>query len=173
VGESGTTGGGSLTIDGIPEQFVPRREYTIRVVLERGRGPEPYYGFLHGFQLSVDGGTFRLSDANTSLVTDHEVGSNGAMEATEWSMVWVAPETDEDVDFFAEAVVGDADGTEEGDQYVRAWATSYGPLRVPPEDEDRPWDWTYAVVAIVIVALILTGYALAFTNIREPPRERD
>jgi hypothetical protein len=143
------------------------------MTIVRGTGPQPYFDFLYGFQLSADRGEFRVSDVGTSLVSPTEVGSNGAVPATEWSVVWVAPETDEDVDFYAEAVVADGDGTEDGDQYLRAWAVSYGPLRVPPEDEPRPWDLTYLVVAVVVVSVVALGYALAFTNLRQPPKEMD
>jgi hypothetical protein len=153
--------------------YEPRKEYTLLVVLERGSGPQPYLQVLHGFQLGVSDGSLRVVDPGTLALSATEVGSRGTTSATEWTVAWTAPETDPDVEFWAEAIVADGDGSEDGDVYVRAFETSYGPLDVPHEDEPGPWYLREMVVVVAVSALIIGGFAIAFTRLRKPPRLED
>jgi hypothetical protein len=172
-GEPGASVGADLSIEGVPKMYESRKEYTIRVVLERGSGPFPYYQVLHAFQLGVSDGTLRVVDQGALAINGTEVGSRGGTSATEWTVVWTAPETDPDVEFFAEAIVADGDGSEGGDVYLRAFETSYGPLDVPPEDEPGPWYLREMVVVVAIAALVIGGLSIAFARSRGPPRSED
>jgi hypothetical protein len=169
VGESGTTVGATLTIDGVPEQYVPGKLYTFVVRLDPGAGPPFQQAIRYGFQLAVTGGTLQVSAVGTVAVNETEVGSIGAVEDTEWSMVWRAPPTDEDVAIFAEAVVGDGDGTDEGDITLEARAFSYGPLRVPPESNIDFWPGRALVLTASVATVAILGYLIVFTHRRPPP----
>jgi hypothetical protein len=174
VGPSHLETGSSMAIGGVPETFDPGHKYTITVTLVRGRGPQPIWDIVHGFQLHASRGHLDITDTAGMVSRGSlDVASAGAVEATSWTMVWTAPEDEEDVDFFAEAVVGDGDGTADGDVAMEADAHSYGPLSVPPEDEPGPWAGRWPVIAVVGASAILAGYALAFTYRRPPPTEED
>ncbi len=160
---------GALTIDGVPETFEPRQGYTITVTIARGSGPSPIYGFGYAFQLNVTEGTLELVDAGTTMANGpQEVQSRGVLEVTEWTLVWTAPETDDDVDFFCEAVVGDGDGSHSGDIPYRATAKAYGPLDVSPEDPLGPYEGRWAILGIVAVAILVVGYLVITVGMREP-----
>ena len=162
--------GSSLSIEGVPEMFEPGHAYTLTVVLVRGPGPQPAWDILHAFQLSAGRGHLDATGrADLVSIAANEVASAGAVEATRWSVVWTAPEDDDDVDFFAEAVIGDGDGTAEGDVTMEADGHSYGPLSVGPEDEVGPWAGMWVVIVLGGSVVLFAGYALAFTHRRPPP----
>lgn len=173
MGESGTTVGASLVIEGVPEMFVPGHAYNLFVVLDRGAGPPFQQDILHAFQLAASNGELAVVDAATMDLGPLEVGSRGASEATEWRVVWTAPYSRDDVTFWATAVVADGDGTEEGDVTVEAQVLSFAPLDVPHEDPPGPSPWTWIVITAAVVALIAIGYVLAFTHRHPPPPEFD
>ena len=87
-------------------------------------------------------------------------------------MVWTAPH-EGDAHFFAEAVVADGDGTEEGDVRLEARALSYGPLDVSPEEEPGPFRGRGEMVLLAILISVLVTVLLLFTHLRPPPRELD
>jgi hypothetical protein len=164
-----STPDGALTIDGVPETFEPRHKYTITVTIARGSGPWPFYGFGYAFQLNVSGGSLEIVDAGITMANGpREVQSRGVLEVTEWTLVWTAPETDDDVSFFCEAVVGDGDGSQSGDIPYRATGKAYGPLDVSPEDPAGPYEGRWAIIGIVAVAFLVVGYLIIIVKMREP-----
>lgn len=164
--------GSSITIVGAPERYEPGKEYLLTVELERGAGPRPAYAILHAFQLGVTGGSLRVSGLDMVTIDDREVGSRGASEATSWNATWTAPEGG-DVHFYAAGVIGDGDGTEEGDVRVEGQAVSYGPLDVPHEDPLGPLEDRLAYVVLAVLLVTLVAVLLVFTHHRTPPREMD
>ncbi|MCK5413839.1 MAG: hypothetical protein KAJ35_00500, partial [Thermoplasmata archaeon] len=106
------------------------------------------------------------------IIDEFEVASRGASAVTSWTVVWTAPH-EGDAHFFAEAVVADGDGTEEGDVRLEARALSYGPLDVPPEEEPGPFGGRGELVLLAILISVLVAALLLFTHLRLPPRELD
>jgi len=158
---------GGLTIEGVPETFEPGHEYDLRVTLIRGTGPQPFYAFTYAFELRATGGSMTPLDAQTTVARGPlEVASTVVSNVTEWRLLWTAPATDEDVRFFAGAVVGDGDGTSKGDIPYMAWARAYGPLDVPAEDAPGPMAGIAAALLAIVAVVIVVGYLLAF------PRDR-
>jgi hypothetical protein len=171
-GTSSSEAGASLNIQGVPHRYEPGKKYNVRVELERGVGPRPHYAILHAFQLGVMGGSLTILNGSFVIIDEGEVASRGASSATSWTVVWTAP-TDGDAHFYAEAVVADGDGTEEGDVRLEARALSYGPLDVLPSEEPGVF-WgrgIFAALALVLVALV--AVILLTTHLRPPPREMD
>ena len=170
-GTASSETGSSLSIEGVPHQYRPGHRYNVHVELERGVGPRPYYDVLHAFQLGVKGGSLSVANSSFVIIEDDEVGSRGASEATSWTVVWTAPE-EGDAHFFASAVIGDGDGTEEGDVRLEAKAISYGPLG---EHQDTPGPLEGRLYIVVIAALVTLVVVALFvlTHHRPPPRERD
>jgi hypothetical protein len=170
-GTSSTEAGSSLAIEGVPHQYLPGHEYSVRVELERGAGPRPYYDVVHAFQLGVRGGTLAIVNGSFVAIDDAEVGSRGASEATSWTVVWTAPEAG-DVHFYAAAVIGDGDGTEEGDVRLEATALSYGPIE-EHQDTPGPMEGRLYLVVIAALATVLVIALFVLTHHRPPPRELD
>ena len=164
--------GSSITIVGVPERYEPGREYLLTVELERGAGPRPSYAILHAFQLGVTGGTLEVSGVVMVTIDDREVGSQGASNATSWTATWTAPE-EGDVHFYVAGVIGDGDGTEEGDVRVEAQRVSYGPLDVPHDDPPGPLEGRLEYVVLAALIVTLVAVILIFTHQRPPPREMD
>jgi hypothetical protein len=166
---------GGLAIEGVPETFEPGHEYDLRIALARGTGPQPFYAFAYAFELRTTGGNLTPLDPQTTVGRGPlEVASTLVSNATEWRLVWTAPATDEDVRFFAGAVVGDGDGTAAGDIPYMAWARAYGPLDVPPEDAPVPVVGMAAALLATVLVVAVVGYLLAFPRERpEPPRDDD
>ncbi len=171
-GTSSSEAGASLAIEGVPERYEPGKEYRVRVVLDRGRGPVPSFAILHAFQLGVRGGTLQIVNASFVAIDGREVGSRGASEATEWTVVWTAP-AEGDAHFFAEAVVADGDGTPEGDVRLEARALSYGPLDVLPSDPPGVFEGRTLLALAAAMLTILVILLLVLTHLRPPPRELD
>ena len=166
---------GALAIEGVPETFEPGHEYNLRVTLIRGTGPQPFFAFAYAFELRATGGSIAPLDPRTTVARGPlEVASTVVSNVTEWPLVWTAPATDEDVRFFAGAVVGDGDGTAKGDIPYWAEARAYGPLDVPPEDEPGPVAGMAAAILAAVLVVLVVGYLLAFPRERpEPPRDDD
>lgn len=166
---------GGLTIEGVPETFEPGHGYNLRIALARGTGPQPFYAFTYAFELRATGGNLTPLDAQTTVGRGPlEVASRVVSNATEWRLLWTAPATDEDVRFFAGAVVGDGDGTAKGDIPYMAWARAYGPLDVPPEDAPGPVAGIVAALLATVAVVMVVGYLLAFPRERPvPPRDDD
>jgi len=166
---------GGLTIEGVPETFEPGHGYDLRISLARGTGPQPFYAFTYAFELRATGGDITPLDPYTTVARGPlEVASRAISNVTEWRLVWTAPATDEDVRFFAGAVVGDGDGTDGGDIPYWAEARAYGPLDVPPEDAPGPVMGMLAALLAIVLVVMVVGYLLAFP--REgpaPPRDDD
>jgi hypothetical protein len=171
-GTSSSDAGASLTIDGVPERYVPGKRYNVHVELDRGVGPRPHHAILHAFQIGVKGGSLQIINGSFVIIDDSEVASRGASTATSWTVVWTAP-VEGDAHFFAAAVVADGDGTEEGDVRLEARALSYGPLDVPPEEEPGPFGGRGEVVLLAILLSALVASLLLFTHLRPPPRVLD
>ncbi len=171
-GTSSTEAGASLSIDGVPERYEPGKKYNVHIELERGVGPRPHYAILHAFQVGVRGGTLNIINGSFVIIDEFEVASRGASAVTSWTVVWTAPH-EGDAHFFAEAVVADGDGTEEGDVRLEARALSYGPLDVPPEEEPGPFGGRGELVLLAILISVLVAVLLLFTHLRPPPRELD
>jgi len=171
-GTSSSEAGASLVIEGVPHRYEPGKLYNVHVELDRGVGPRPHYAISHAFQLGVRGGTLQAVNGSFVAIDDGEVASRGASTSTSWTVVWTAPH-DGDVHFFAEAVVADGDGTEEGDVRLEARALSYGPLDVPPEEPLGPFEGRAHVVLLAALVSVLVAVMLLFTHRRPPPRERD
>ncbi|NIS13414.1 MAG: hypothetical protein GWN18_15240 [Thermoplasmata archaeon] len=171
-GTPSSEAGASLSIEDVPHRYDPGRKYNIVVELDRGQGPRPHFDILHAFQLGVDGGTLEILNGSFVIISETEVASRGASTATSWQVVWTAP-PEGDAHFFAEAVVADGDGTEEGDVRLEAQALSYGPLDVLPEEPPGPFDGTLYIVVLAILASVVVAAALLLTHHREPPREMD
>lgn len=161
-----------MTIEGVPESYEPGKEYNVRVELERGTGPRPHYAILHAFQLGVKGGSLQILNSSFVIIDGAEIASRGASEVTSWTAVWTAPDHG-DAYLYAEAVVGDGDGTEEGDVRLEARAKSYGPLDVPPDEEAGPFWARGWFVTIALLLAVLVAALLLTTHIRPPPRELD
>jgi len=166
---------GGLAIEGVPETFEPGHHYNLRVALTRGTGPQPFYAFVYAFELRATGGDLTPLDPQTTVARGPlEVASTVVSNATEWRLVWTAPATDEDVRFFAGAVVGDGDGTAAGDIPYMAWARAYGPLDVPPEDAPGPVTGMVAALLATVLVVAIVGILLAFPRERPArPREDD
>lgn len=166
---------GGLVIEGVPETFEPGHEYGLRISLARGTGPQPFYALTYAFELRATGGNITPLDPYTTVARGPlEVASRAVTNVTEWRLLWTSPATDEDVRFFAGAVVGDGDGTAKGDIPYMAWARAYGPLDVPPEDAPRPVMGMAAALLAVVLVVTVVGYLLAFPRERpEPPRDDD
>lgn len=164
--------GSSITIVGVPERYEPGREYLLTIELERGAGPRPSYAILHAFQLGVTGGTLEVSGVDMVTIDDREVGSRGASNATSWTATWTAPE-EGDVHLYAAGVIGDGDGTEEGDVRVEAQEVSYGPLDVPHDDPPGPLEGRVEYLVLAALLVTLLAVLLIFTHQRPPPREMD
>jgi hypothetical protein len=171
-GTSSSEAGASLAITGVPGSYEPGRMYNVRVELERGTGPRPYYAVAHAFQLGVKGGTLSILNGSFVVIDDAEVGSRGASTATSWTVVWTAPQYG-DVHFFAEAVVADGDGTEEGDVRLEARAISYGPLDVPPDDQPGPLEGRGYLLYLALLTVLVVAALLLMTHHRPPPRKMD
>jgi hypothetical protein len=169
---SSSEAGASLTFEGVPHRYEPGNLYNVRVVLDRGRGPFPSFDILHAFQLGVKGGTLEAVNASFVTIDESEVGSRGASEATEWTVVWTAP-AEGDAHFFAEAVVADGDGTPEGDVRLEARALSYGPLDVLPSDPPGVFEGRAVLALAAAMLTILVILLLVLTHLRPPPRELD
>jgi hypothetical protein len=166
-GTSSGEAGAFLTLVGVPERYEPGHEYLILVELERGDGPRPHFDILHSFQLGVTAGSLTSANGTLVVIDVREVGSRYATDATLWSVGWTAP-LDGDVAFFAEGVVADGDGTEEGDVCLEAWAKSWGPLDVPPEEEVGPYGGRAQFVLLAGLVAVLAGAVLLLTH-RKPP----
>ena len=166
---------GGLTIEGVPETFEPGHGYNLRVALARGTGPQPFYAFSYAFELRATGGNLTPLDPYTTVARGPlEVASRAVSNATGWRLVWTAPATDEDVRFFAGAVVGDGNGTAKGDIPYWAEARAYGPLDVPPEDAPGPVAGIAVALLAIVLVVMVVGYLLAFPRDRpEPPRDDD
>jgi len=171
-GTTSTEAGASLTIEGVPERYEVGKMYNVHVELDRGVGPRPHYAILHAFQLGVKGGTLEILNGSFVIIDEAEVGSRGASPATSWTVVWTAPH-DGDAHFFAQAVVANGDGTEEGDVRLEARALSHGPLDVPPEDPPGPFEGRVQVALAIGLLVVLVVVLLLFTHLRPPPRELD
>jgi hypothetical protein len=171
-GTSSTEAGASMIIEGVPHRYEPGKKYNVHVELDRGVGPRPHYAILHGFQLGVLGGTLTILNSSFVIIDETEIASRGASPATSWTAVWTAPD-DGDAHFFAEAVVADGDGTEEGDVRLEARALSYGPLDVPPSEEPGVFWGRGLLVVLVLVLIALVSLILLTTHLRPPPREMD
>ncbi len=171
-GTSSTEAGASLTIEGVPERYEPGKKYNVHVELDRGVGPRPHYAVLHAFQLGVKGGTLSILNGSFVSIDGTEVASRGASEATSWTVVWTAPDHS-DAYLYAEAVVADGDGTEEGDVRLETRAISWGPLEVPAEEETGPFWARGWFVVIAVLLSVLVAFLLLMTHIRPPPRELD
>jgi hypothetical protein len=156
----------------VPERYEPGRKYNVHVELDRGVGPRPSYKVLHAFQLGVRGGTLSILNGSFSAIDETEVASRGASAATSWTVVWTAPMYG-DVHFFAEAVVANGDGTEEGDVRLEARALSYGPLDVEPTDPPGPLEGRGYLVYLALLASLVVAVLLLMTHHRPPPREFD
>ncbi len=170
---NGVSVGASITIEGVPEQFEPDHRYTITVNIDRGLGPQPSYDILHAFQLGVTGGTLEVVNSSTVQVSDREVGSRGASEAVSWSAVWTAPRSREDVAFRVEGVVGNGDGTEEGDVRLSTDVLSFAPLDVHPDESPLPWSNIWVIILSVIGVAGVVGYLIVFSHRPPPPRTLD
>jgi len=166
---------GGLAIEGVPGTFEPGHHYNLRVALARGTGPQPFYALAYAFELRATGGDLTPLDPQTTVARGPlEVASTVVSNATEWRLLWTAPATDEDVRFFAGAVVGDGDGTAAGDLPYMAWARAYGPLDVPPEDAPGPVTGMAAALLAVVLVVAIVGILLAFPRERPArPREDD
>jgi hypothetical protein len=167
-GYNGVSVGASITIMGVPQEFEPGHGYNITVVIDRGLGPQPSYDILHAFQLGVTDGTLEVADPGTVQVSEMEVGSYGASETDRWSFVWTAPHSKEDVAFRAEGVVGNGDGTEEGDVRLSTDGISYAPPDVHPDESPLPWSNVWVIVISVVAVTGLVGYLIVWTH-RPPP----
>ncbi len=165
---NGVSVGASITIEGIPGTFVPGREYTITVVIERGLGPQPSFDILHAFQLGVTNGTLDIANASCIQVGEREVGSQGASDTDRWSVKWTAPFSYENVAFTAEGVVGNGDGTEAGDVRLSTTTISFAPLDVPPDESLDPWPYWWAAILTVVAVTGIVGYVIVNTH-RPPP----
>ncbi len=172
-GYNGVSVGASVTIEGIPHQYVPERSYTITVTIDRGLGPQPSFEILHAFQLGVTGGTLEVVNSSTVQVSDREVGSRGASDAESWSVVWTAPRSKEDVAFRVEGVVGNGDGTEEGDVRLSTDGLSFAPLDVHPDESPLPWSNIWIIILSVIGVAGVVGYLIVFSHRPPPPRTLD
>lgn len=171
-GTSSSEAGASLAIEGVPQRYEPGKAYNVHIELDRGQGPRPHYAILHAFQLGVKRGTLQILNGSFVIIDETEVASRGASAATSWTVVWTAPMFG-DVHFFAEAVVADGDGTEEGDVRLEARALSYGPLDVEPTDPPGPLEgWGY-LVYLALLASLVVAVLLLMTHHRSPPRELD
>ncbi len=170
---NGVSVGASVTIEGVPHQYVPERSYTITVTIERGLGPQPSFEILHAFQLGVTEGTLEVADISTIQISDQEVGSRGASDAESWSVVWTAPLSKGDVAFSAEGVVGNGDGTEEGDVRLSTDVLSFAPLDVHPDESPLPWSNIWIIILSVIGVAGVVGYLIVFTHRPSPPRTSD
>lgn len=171
-GTSSSEAGASLAITGVPESYEPGKLYNIRVELDRGTGPRPYYAVAHAFQLGVKGGTLGILNGSFVAINDAEVGSRGASNATSWTVLWTAPQYG-DVHFFAEAVVADGDGTPEGDVRLEATALSYGPLDVPPDEPPGPLEGRFYLLYLAFLTILVVAVLLLMTHHRPPPKEMD
>jgi hypothetical protein len=156
----------------VPERYEPGKKYNVHIELDRGVGPRPHYAILHAFQVGVRGGTLDIINGSFVIIDEFEVASRGASAVTSWTVVWTAPH-EGDAHFFAEAVVADGDGTEEGDVRLEARALSYGPLDVPSEEEPGPFGGRGEVVLLALLISALVAVLLLFTHLRPPPRELD
>lgn len=170
---NGVSVGASVTIEGIPRQFEPGHKYNITVVIDRGKGPQPSYDILHAFQLGVTDGILEVTDLSTIQVSDQEVGSRGASDAESWSVVWTAPLSKDDVAFRAEGVVGNGDGTEEGDVRLSTDVLSFAPLDVHPDESPLPWSNIWIIILSVIGVAGVVGYLIVFTHRPPPPMTSD
>jgi hypothetical protein len=171
-GTSSTEAGASLVIDGVPERYEPEKKYNIYIVLDRGVGPRPYFAVLHSFQIGVKGGTLSIINGSFVIIDETEVASRGASAATSWTVVWTAP-IDGDAYFYAEAVVADGDGTEEGDVRLEARALSYGPLDVLPGEEPGVLWGRGLIVGFALLSFALVALIVLTSHLRPPPREMD
>jgi hypothetical protein len=170
---NGISVGASITITGVPLQYVPERRYNITVTIDRGLGPQPSYDVLNAFQLGVTGGTLATADSGTVHISNQEVGSWGASEASSWSVIWTAPHSKDDVAFMAEGVVANGDGTEEGDVRLSTDALSYAALDVHPDESPLPWSNIWIIILSVIGVAGVFGYLIVFTHRPPPPRSVD
>ena len=170
---NGFSVGASISIEGVPHQYVPETRYTITVTIDRGLGPQPSFEILHAFQLGVTGGTLVVTNASTVQVSDQEVGSQGASETSTWPVVWTSPQSKDDVAFRAEGVVGNGDGTEEGDVRLSTDVLSFAPLDVHPSESPLPWSNVWIIVLSVVGVAGVVGYLIVFTHRPPPPRTFD
>lgn len=161
---------GGLRIEGVPEHFEAGHAYTLVLSLERGTGPQPFWGIGYAFELRVSGGELVPVDVRTTASRGPlEVASTTVSNVTRWEVVWTAPGGYEDARFYAGAVVGDGDGTDAGDIPYMAWGRSWAPLDVPDEEGPGPVPGTAAVLLAVVTVIIIVGYLLSFPR-RPPPR---
>jgi hypothetical protein len=126
---------GSVSIEGLPEVFVPGERYGLIVTLSRGDikvgGFQMTARFTDGQEKGRQAGELSPTDARTTVLSDEQRGvayaqhsrlgtTPTAGDAAAWRLDWVAPTSGGKVAFNVAAVAGDGDLSSFGDfVYVR------------------------------------------------------
>jgi len=135
------SGGGRLTIEGIPERFVAGQRYTLAVTLTRGGMKRA------GFQLAArfkdngaQAGTLAPGPSDVERVGVERQGSVqyagqkkggssvGAADAAQWTIEWTAPDGGGPVIFHVSANAADGNDSADGDFVYTASGESAPPV---------------------------------------------
>ena len=125
------TGGGTLTVDGLPPEYEPRRAYTLDITMAQARLAAGGFQMSARFTDGTQAGTLMAADDDATRVAVttsagvqyiHHVyaGSHAvAPDTARWQVVWTAPASGEVV-FHVAANAGDDDESPMGDMIYAA-----------------------------------------------------
>lgn len=117
----------SVEIIGIPENYTHGERYDLTIILSGGPS-EADQGHRGGFNLKASDGEFSPKDSTTYVTEVGEITHehSGANQRT-WLIEWVAPYSENDVQFTIAGNVVDGDHQPtDGDDWALASYTSYG-----------------------------------------------
>jgi hypothetical protein len=146
------SGGGRVSLDGVPDKFVPGERYTLTVTLSRTGMTRAGFQLAARFtQGGLQAGTLAAAGADVTRVGVENQGgvqyagqklagsSVDAGDSAHWTIEWTAPERGEPVSFHVSANAADGNESADGDFVYTTTRES------PPAVRDR-FDWVGMVV---------------------------